>query len=59
MFELSANRKMSLIKILKRRGLRRKSWGTPVVISRHVLKTFSTYIFEICLSNNFEQSFEL
>ena len=31
-FELSTNRKMSLIKIFKRRGPRIEPWGTPVFI---------------------------
>ena len=41
MFELSTNRKMSLIKILKRRGPRIEPWGTPVVILRQLLQWFS------------------
>ena len=38
---VSRNRKMSLIKLLKRRGPRIEPWGTPVVISRQLLKWFS------------------
>ena len=44
-FELSANKKMSLIKILKRRGPRKEPWGTSVVILRQLLQWFSILYF--------------
>ena len=39
-FELSRNRKILLMKILKRRGSKIVSWGTPVFISCQLLKSF-------------------
>ena len=56
MFKLSAIKKISLMKVLKRRGRRIEPYLKVVVISRQLLNSFSASHLEISLLKNFEQN---